>query len=261
MRSPFPGMDPYLEDPVIWPGVHAELIGAIRALLVPMVRPRYYVDIQRRLYVCPGDDPAVKQIVPDLALLRGRQPGAGSPASSTSASSPVVLTMLDEFEFRESWIAIRAVDGKEAVTVIEVLSPANKKAHSHGRVEYLEKRDEILHSTTHLVEIDLLREGERFPSAVPLPRGEYYVHVSREPMRPKGQVWAIGLRDPLPTITIPLRYDDPDVPLDLGRALRETYERGGYDLHLNYAKPPVPPLQGEDVEWGAQVAGTAKSGG
>lgn len=256
MPSPFPGMDPYLEDPRHWPGVHTQLVSVLQALLVPLVRPRYFVDIERRLYICPGDDPALEQIVADVALLRGQTPHSGTPAPATTAPAPVVLTMLDEIEVREPRLVIRSVAGEEAITVIEVLSPANKKARARGRAEYLEKRGEILHSPTHLVEIDLLRRGERFPSADPLPPGDYFVHVSRESMRPRGQVWAFGVRDPLPTIPIPLRPDDPDAPLDLARAVRETYERGGYDVRLDYRKLADPPLAGEDAAWAARVVAT-----
>ncbi len=255
MPSPFPGMDPYLESPREWSGVHARLIAEIGALLVPQVRPRYFVGIERRLYVCTAEDPASRHIVADLAVARQEavRPRAERGSGGAVATAPVVLTMLDDIEFSEPWIAIRSADGTETITVIEVLSPANKTAGSRGRSEYLQKRSEILHSQVSLVEIDLLRDGERFPSLDPLPPAEYYAHVSRPARRPKGEVWPMRLREPLHVIPIPLAGKDPDARLDLGEALRQTYDRGGYDVHLRYGRPPDPPLAPAEVKWAAQI--------
>ncbi len=248
MPSPFPGMDPYLEDPALWPGFHTRLINEIAALLVPQVTPRYFVDIEKRLYVLPADDPAGRQIVPDVAILRGS--GRETATSFGEFSQPVVLTMQDEMEMAEARLVIAPREGGAAVTILEVLSPTNKTAGSQGRRDYLEKRGEIVHSSTHLVEIDLLRVGERFPTLLQrLPLADYYVHVSREAQRPRGEVWPIRLRSPLPTVPVPLRAGDAEVRLDLGEAVKQAYDRGGYGARIDYAQPPAPPLGEADAAW------------
>ena len=117
--------------------------------------------------------------------------------------------------------------GGEVVTIIEVLSPANKRANSDGRREYLAKRAMILRSSAHLVEIDLLRGGERLPMAEPLPSVDYDVIVSRAPRRPMADVWPTTLRQPLPTVPIPLAGEDPEVPLDLQAIFHAVHERAG----------------------------------
>jgi len=130
---------------------------------------------------------------------------------------------------------------------------AIKTAGSRGRTEYLRKPAEVLHSPVYLVDIDLLRQGERFPSRQPLPPADCYVHVSRAARRPKGEVWPIRLRDRLPAIPIPLAGKDPDATLDLGEALRQTYDRGGYDVRMRYDRAPDPPLPADEQEWAAGV--------
>lgn len=252
MPSPFPGVDPYLEAGSLWAGVHASLIGILREMLVPQVRPRYFVDIEHRVYVLDEDDPARRQIVPDVALITSGRPGA--PAGGTGAASPSVLLMvLDELEVTEPRLVVRDVGTKTLVTVIEVLSPTNKATGSRGRDEYLTKRREVLRSGVHLVEIDLLRAGARIPSADPLPACDYMAHVSRVRMRPRGEVFAWSVRDPASVIPVPLRDADADVTLDLGAVLRATYERGGYDLAIDYRRPPEPPLRADDAAWAATL--------
>ena len=56
MKSPFPGMDPYLEHPSLWPDVHNRLITAVADDLSARVAPRYYVGLERRTYLLKADD-------------------------------------------------------------------------------------------------------------------------------------------------------------------------------------------------------------
>jgi len=135
------------------------------------------------------------------------------------------------------------------VTVIETLSPGNKRTGGDGRREYLRKREEVLGSDTHLVELDLLRGGQRLPMLVPLPAGDYYAIVSRGYRRPRAEVYAWTLRDPLPVIPVPLAKGEPDVPLDLKSAVDTVYDRARYDLSLDYTQALVPPLSEEDRKW------------
>ena len=104
-----------------------------------------------------------------------------------------------------AFVEIRDRRSRELVTVIEVLSPFNKRPGS-SRDQYLAKRQELLDSTANLVEIDLLRAGNPMPlEERPENSLAYSVLVSRVDHRPKAGFWPIGLRDRLPIIPVPLR--------------------------------------------------------
>jgi hypothetical protein len=133
------------------------------------------------------------------------------------------------------------------VTVIELLSPTNKYS-SPDREQYLGKRGRLLASSTHLVEIDLLRGGPRMPFAAPPPQCTYYVLVSRMEKRPQADFWPVHLRDPLPIIPIPLREGDTDAQLDLQAALHHVYDAARYENYI-YDSTPQPPLSSEDQAW------------
>jgi hypothetical protein len=132
---------------------------------------------------------------------------------------------------------------RQLVTAIEILSPTNKRAD--GRMEYLAKRCQILLSTTHLLEIDLLRQGRRLPMRDPLPPVDYFVLLSRAENRPIADVWPLALRDRLPVVPIPLLPGDADVILDLQQIFTAAYDLLGYDLAIDYHRPPEPPLNDE----------------
>ena len=140
-------------------------------------------------------------------------------------------------------------ENKKVVTVIEVLSPSNKVLGSRGRASFESKRREVLDSSTHWVEIDLLRSGERVWTRRPLPPCEYLVHVSRMSKRPKGLIWPIRLPQRLPSIPIPLKPEDPDASLELQTVLDTAYDRAGYDLSVDYSRDPTPPLPKEWEAW------------
>lgn len=152
-------------------------------------------------------------------------------------------------EFREAFLTLRERDTLEVVTVIEVLSPRNKRSGSDGRDEYLSKREEILKTRSHLVELDLLRGGKRLPTVDPLPAADYYAFVCRSQPRYNAEVYAWSLRDRAPAIPVPLAANDPDVSVDLQEVFTSTYDRAGYDYSLNYADSVVPPLTAADAEW------------
>ena len=256
MPSPFPGMDPYLEDPRIWQGLHVSLLALIKARLQKQLRPRYFVDVEQRVYVCGPDDPGTRLIVPDLSIATpARKQIAPARRSNGGAHAPAVLEMiLGEVEVKDRRLEIRTVPDSTLITVIEVLSPVNKTPGSEGREQYLGKRQEVMRSGVHLVEIDLLRAGERFPSVDRLPRGDYFVHVSRAERRPLGEVWSILLRDPIPEIPIPVKKGDADARLQLGAVLGEAYDQGGYDVRIDYSSPPPrPALSREAARWALQV--------
>jgi hypothetical protein len=135
------------------------------------------------------------------------------------------------------------------VTVIEILSPANKVAGSRGRDSYQAKRAEVMNSPSHFVEIDLLRAGVPMTARELVPPADYYVHVSRKHRRPKGQIWPILLTERLPVVPIPLRPEHKDTALDLQAVLAASYDRAAYDLEVDYGKDPLPPVPQQYLAW------------
>jgi hypothetical protein len=168
---------------------------------------------------------------------------------------PVVLTVPVPVEHREAFLSIRLRETREVIAVIGLLSPANKRPGSDGRREYLGKRDEVLETKPHLVELDLLRGGERLPTVEPLPAGDYFAFICRGNRRPRVEVYAWGLRGPLPTIPVPLVNPDPDATLDLQAIFTSVYDRAGYDYSLDYRAPLDPPLREADNAWASKLLG------
>jgi Protein of unknown function (DUF4058) len=253
MPSPFPGMDPFLEHPGHWPDFHHELISESRAALGSLLRPKYFVRVEERVYIAQEWDPARKLIVPDLHLTSRpgwkSQPNDEPQRGGVEVAEPVVATTMIDEEVHESYLEIVDVVERRVVTVIEILSPANKTMGSAGRTSLRTKRREILHSSGQWVEIDLLRGGEGLTERLPRRPCEYLAHVSRADKRPRGLLWPIRLSQRLPEIKIPLLPDDPDARLDLQAVLNTAYDRAGYDLSIDYASDPEPPLPPEWAGW------------
>lgn len=254
MPTPFPGMDPYLEDPYLWEAVHLTFMGAMAEILLPQVLPKYWVAIERRIYMDVEEREEGRGARPDVVV--SREPGAAGmvrPAPTALTIEPVLAEPAVAFEVRQTFLRIVRRARQEVVTIIELLSHANKRPGSEGRGSYLAKRQEILRSGAHLVEIDLLREGTRLPFKTPLPPADYCAVVHRVATRPKAEVYCMRLRDSLPGIPVPLSDGDPDAMLDLRRAVEITYERRRYDHEIEYAGETVPPLEGADREWAAAL--------
>ena len=153
-----------------------------------------------------------------------------------------------EPEQRQRFLAIRDREFRKVVTVIELLSPTNKTP-GEDRTEYLVKRSDIFHTMANLVEIDLLRGGQRLPTCEPLVPADYYAFVCRTKRLPKVDVYAWTLRDRLPVIPVPLAGGESDVPLDLQEAFTKTYDRSGYDYALDYRRDVEPPLDASVADW------------
>ncbi|MEZ4866345.1 MAG: DUF4058 family protein [Caldilineaceae bacterium] len=244
--SPFPGMDPYLEASAKWSSVHTRLITAISDQLSEQLGSAYSVDIEQRVYILTADE-ARKYVVPDIFLVQS--PLAGTVATGTGAVTPPTLVepVLD-LEVRERYIQIVDSSDDTVVTTIEILSPFNKQGDSPGRRAFVDKRNTVMASSVHWIEIDLLCGGERPPEVVE--KSDYYVLLKRGGVWGPLEVWYIDLRDRLPVIAVPLRAPDPDAPLDLQAMLEGIYQRGRYFEKLDYAKtPPAPRLRPADVAW------------
>ena len=256
MPSPFPGMDPYIEDQE-WEDFHARFNTALSELLAPGVEPRYIVRVERRVYVEHGlsDEDQVRWA--DVALIesdRNAPVAVSEPAATGVMLEPVECVLPMPQERRETFLVIRERETMEVVTIIETLSPANKRASSDGRGQYLAKREEILQSRTNLVELDLLRGGRRLPMRKKMPPGDYYAIVSRGHTRPRADVFHWTLRDPLPAIPIPLKKGEPEVQIDLQQVFRTVYDRARYQLSVDYAAPLDTPLSESNAEWAQSLA-------
>jgi len=255
MPSPFPGMDPFLESQE-WEDFHSAAINVIRDLLTPELVPAYVARIERRVYVEtePGEPDSYR--VADVAVVAegpNARRAADVSASSAATLTPVECIMHIATERREAYLEIRDRESSEVVTVIELLSPTNKRGGGDGRAEYRAKRKKILASATHLVEIDLLRGGLPLPTESGLPAGDYFVLVSRSHRRPRVEVYAWPLEHRLPKIPIPLREGDGDVVLDLQAVLDTVYDRARYDVSLDYDAEVVPPLDDAHQRWATEL--------
>lgn len=200
MPSPFPGMDPFVENQE-WEDFHSRFNSVLAELLSPAIEPDYFVRVRRH----------------------------------------------------KTYSVIRHRETMDVVTVIELLSLSNKCANGTGRREYLAKREELLASSSHLVEIDLIRGGERLPMAESLPNAEYYAVISRANRRPVASVYGWTVRQTLPTIPIPLRLGDEDSYVDLQAAFAIVYDRARYNLSVNYHETLEPEPDSELSLWLREV--------
>ncbi len=254
MPSPFPGMDPYLEGE-LWQEFHETLAGAIRAQLIPHLRPKYVALLAKRYVI---DRPVLsiidvppRIIYPDVHILKTPATSSTTCVGGTDVVVTEPATELRSFiqtEVPLLRVEIRDVANRRLVAFIEILSPANKRGD--GRREYHEKRSEILLTDVHLLELDLLRQGIRIPLEGEPPAAHYYIYLSRADRRPYTQVWPVALRQPLPTVPVPLLSPDPDVPLDVQAAVRACFDLVGYERLLDYTAPfPPPTLAEADATW------------
>ncbi len=268
MPSPFPGMDPYLEQ--YWRDVHTSMIVYARDQLQSRLPSDLRARVEERVVVeSPVAEP--RGVFPDVRVFETDRAGgqtAPAPAWQTSklalpgqlaggtAAAPLLLDVRDE-PTTETFLEIREVGaGHRLITAIEVLSVTNKFP-GEGQEKYLLKRSELLAGGVNLVEIDLLRSGIRVEAAPleaipPAQRTPYYACVRRATRLSKAEVYPIALRERLPTIRIPLRAKDADALLDLQALIDECWGKGGYD-DIDYSVPPIPPLWPQDAAWAESV--------
>ncbi len=252
MPTPFPGMDPYLEHPALWKEVHTGLSVAIADALGPQIRPRYRVSVERRTYLMTltPDDYALVNKPKAPVMLPPWQASGAIPVNTSIGVMPRVVELPMPVEMIERYLEIRDVVTGDAVTTIEILSPANKSSRT-GREHYEHKRNGVLGSATSLVEIDLLRAGEPFPFYLSGEdvQSDYRIIVSRAQYRPRADVYLFGLRDPIPDAPVPLLPGEAEPVLPLNQILHQLYDRAGYDLAVDYRKSPGPPLSDEAARW------------
>jgi hypothetical protein len=243
-------MNPYLEHPEIWPGVHLLLIATIAESLAPQLRPKYSVSVEVRMYETSGEQSLLVGI-PDVAVqrsVRDSDAEMSNVAVAEPPAQPIKVTVPVPETVRQGYLEIREVTTKEVVTVIELLSPVNKRP-GKGRQSYEIKRDRILGSSTHLVEVDLLRAWEPMPMFANGIQSHYRILVSRGDCRPTADLYAFNLRQAIPSFALPLQSRDSEPIIDLQALLDGIYDRAAYDLKLDYSTEPVPPLLETDAVW------------
>jgi hypothetical protein len=252
MKSPFPGMDPYLED--YWPDVHSRLATYASDHLNPRLPPGLRARIQESTAI-EADEPDEGDrdtYVPDVQIRTTSSKTTRRAAnSSPPPMKPIVVTRSVSEPQRS--VHIVTTEKGRLVTAIEFLSPSNKIG-SEGRDDYIEKRKGILAAGASLVEVDLIRAGLHVlafdPAKLPArSRMPYAVAAIRWWKPRKVEIYPIPLRAPLPTISIPLRKTDSDVTLNLQELIEEAYEKGGYDGDIDYRQDPSPALDPLDAAW------------
>ena len=266
--NPFPGMNPYLENPGLWPDVHNSIIVGLRDFLAPRLQPEYVVRMQQRVYVTrtPGPDggPPPSYRIPDAVVLTETAaasdraiptpaPGTASeprpaPGLAPETASLAVAVRMPSVELeKEHYLEVLRVGVREDVAVIELLSPANK--WGDGRQEYLAKRAAVKISTAHLVEIDLLRSGTPMPVIGNAPAGMYRILVRDARRSPMADLYVFGIRDAIPDFALPLSAGTEGVGVDLNRVVKGVYTAGAYYLDIDYGHDPEPPLSDGDRAW------------
>ncbi|WGV24032.1 DUF4058 family protein [Halotia branconii] len=250
MPSPFPVMDPYLEG-YLWSDVHNALASKIRAFLAPQLRPKYAARLE--VYVVEDISPAseIGILYPDVEVLQIKQSRNVTPAIHTSniATTPPLLTLpvIQPVIVRIPIVEIRDTANNVLISCIEILSPVNKR--EPGLAHYRKKRQRLYNANVHLIEIDLLRRGNRPFNHPRLPDVPYLITLTQA-RSGVIDLWPVTLQDTLPTITVPLREGDPDAVLELQAGLNAIYDEAGYDLSIDYTQPPPPPaLSDADIEW------------
>lgn len=249
MPSPFPGMNPYLEQEDVWHDFHERFLPAAAAAIGAQVQPDYIVKIDEHVYV--HELPAEPRRLlgrADLAVTPTRPPSAQEPEVGLLDPPQRVRVPLLDVE-SETFVEIRDRRSRELVCVLEVLSPSNKRT-GPNREQYLAERGQLLNSPAHLVEIDLLRGGDPMPLE-DRPSCAYSVLVSRSSDRPEAGFWSIGLRDALPVIPIPLRPTHLDARLDLQTLLHQIHDSAGYQFYI-YESDPTPSFSRVDLAWAHQ---------
>lgn len=248
-KSPFPGMDPFLEQD--WLDVHSALVTYARDQIQDQLPADLCARMKSRVLL---EDDSVEMQAHQHALVveYGNGTSGGSVAVQVATADPdrIVVDVASE-PMRESYIEIvDAQTRSRVITCIELVSPTNKRA-GQGREAYLEKQAECLSARVNLVEIDLTRAGSRreifgwLVTASPQPT--YVAGVRRAPRMERVEMHEFPLDRPLKPIRIPLRPGEADAVLKLQPLLEQAYTRGRYG-NLDYSRPPDPPLTGAEAE-------------
>jgi hypothetical protein len=255
MPYSFPGMNPYLEQPAFWSSVHSRLLVALADIVAPQILPNYYIEVETRTY---SEDTELLIGIPDAVVLTKTVPVkppqllSGSPAIALQ-NRPQAVQLPMGIEVKERYLEVRDTTTNLVITVIELLSPVNKRP-GKGRLAYEDKRQRILESTAHLVEIDLLRSFLPMPLLQDNIPWDYRILVSRSEQRPHADLYGFTIREPIPCFPLPLKYLEENIEINLQNILQSLYDRAGYEYRIDYRQPvPPPALSPENQAWMAQL--------
>lgn len=254
MGSPFPGMDPYLEQPAFWSELHGNLIFRIQEALNPVLPISYVATVEPRIEVGYWDLEDSRFFRPDV-VIEQETPMAVSPASGVAVVfTPLELDTIVREEIEVFRVRVIHRESNRLVTAIEILSPINKRPGNKAYDEYVRKREDLLDTSAHLLEIDLLRKGRRVPMFHRLPDAAYFIILGRSDRRPTCEVWPLQLADPLPTeVHVPLLRTDPDVTFDLAAIFQAAYEAGRFGDRIDYSADPPEPLSDAQRAWVSEL--------
>ena len=216
MPSPFPGMDPYLEDDALWPVFHHQLVMCLYQILLPGLVDRYRARVTQRHYV----------------------------------TEQALFTSVVREEHHEDLVEIRQRNDGRLVTLVDVVSPANKTTAA-GRAAYLERRREGKSAGANLVELDLVLQGQPTLeySRDGLPDWDYAVTVTRSTQPERYEIYTATLQKRLPRFRLPLAADDRDTVLDLQTVFARCYDQGAFGGKIDYGRDPVTTLADDDRKW------------
>lgn len=255
MPSPFPGMDPYLEYAAFWSSFHTRFMVAIADAIEPQLGTQYYVEVESRTYQTDDRDDEILIGIPDAIVFAERAEMQPMPAVEKQAGSvgtqvqPEKVALPMPVEVHQRYLEVREMGTDEVITVIELLSPTNKRAKD-GRADYEKKRRLILASQTHLVELDLLRGAKPMAMHGARSRSTYRILVSRSSQRPTADFYPVMLDQPLPNIPIPLKTGEPEPIVALQAVFDQLYDRARYASRIDYRQPlPPPKLSEPQQQW------------
>ena len=248
--NPFPGMNPYLESRRLWPEVHNKIIGEIHRYLRGRLPFKYSVIMEERVAIGqnPPEEPPARYARPDLTISSQEVPRISGAHNDSEDTRAVTVVLPETYTVREWFIEIREQSRGKPVTILEVLSPTNKNPGA-GRAQYLDKRQRILESVTHLIEIDLVRVGRPIPLEGYDGDAPYRNLVSRWQDRPSATLYPFSLRSPIPNVTVPLLDDDEEPIIELGEMVHDLYLQDYYCNYVDYGADPAGPLSNNDREW------------
>lgn len=247
--NPFPGMNPYLETAGLWPEVHNKLIDAMHYFLRQALPFRYWVVMEERIAIGQNlpEEPPERYARPDITIAGGGGADREGPAA-TADGQAVAVVVPETYPVHEWYLEITERNRDTPVAVLEILSPTNKRP-GYSRQQYIAKRERILGSATHLIEIDLVRAGRPMPIGGYDGDAPYSILISRWPSRPNADLYPFGLSDGIPDVKTPLLRGDEEPTIPLGEIVDDVYLRSYYGRYVNYNDDLEEPLSGSDRQW------------
>jgi hypothetical protein len=277
MPNPFPGMDPYLEHPVLWPSLHQVFNTLLARTLSQVLPTRYVVRVAERVFIEMGElrpgsgrsssatswaaqpsppMPSPTRAASERERRNGQQPAKGAFTSWYVAAVPE--------EIREGSVEVSlAGEPERLITSVELVSPAGKSPGRQGRRHYRQRQQQLLTIGAHILEVDLLRKGQHvllapWENVLQHGRFDYLISLCRANRRDCCEVWGVDLRQRLPRVALPLAEGDADLMLDVQNLLDHCYNARGFDRQIDYQSDPYYPLPRLDALWAETQAGSTQ---